>query len=60
MGTPSPKWRTLLLSAPYEAGFSGVQMGPGATAFTRILRLTSSSFSESERVNAVMAPFVAE
>ena len=45
MGTPSPKWRTLSLSAPYEAGLSGVQMGPGATAFTRMPRSAYSRAS---------------
>src|SRR4029079_6448935 len=38
-------------------GLSGVQMGPGATAFTRMPFLTR--FFESERVNAVIAPLVA-
>ena len=60
MGVDSPKCFTLSLSSPYEAGFSGVQIGPGATPFTRMRRLTRSSFSESERMNAVIAPFVAE
>jgi hypothetical protein len=37
-------------------GMSGVQIGPGATAFTRMPR--STRFSASERVNATIAPFV--
>jgi len=36
----------------------GVQIGPGATPFTRIPFSTSES--ASERVNATIAPFVAE
>ena len=39
-------------------GISGVQMGPGATAFTRIF--FSASEPERERVKAVMAPLVEE
>ena len=38
-------------------GLSGVQIGPGATPFTRIPSPTR--FSESERVKAVIAPLVA-
>ena len=39
-------------------GINGVQIGPGATPFTRIL--LSASACESERVKAVIAPFVEE
>ena len=46
------------LSAEKEAGINGVQIGPGATEFTRIF--LSAIFVESERVNEVIAPFVAE
>jgi hypothetical protein len=35
---------------------SGVQIGPGATAFTRIF--FSARFSASDRVNPTIAPFV--
>jgi hypothetical protein len=37
---------------------SGVQIGPGATPFTRIF--FSTSMPESERVKETMAPRVAE
>ena len=40
------------------AGWSGVQIGPGATAFTRMP--FSIRFSDSERVKAVIAPLVLE
>jgi hypothetical protein len=45
-------------SAVLSAGLSGVQTGPGATAFTRILR--SAKLLASALVNAWIAPFVAE
>ena len=38
-------------------GLSGVQIGPGATALTRMPSLTR--FCDSDRVNAVIAPLVA-
>jgi hypothetical protein len=40
------------------AGISGVQIGPGATPFTRMPRSTSAR--DSERVNATIAPLVDE
>jgi len=46
------------LSAGNVDGISGVQIGPGATALTRIPR--SAKAFDKERVNAAMAPFVAE
>jgi len=46
------------LSAGNVDGISGVQIGPGATALTRIPR--SAKAFDKERVNATMAPFVAE
>src|SRR5687768_8508777 len=46
------------LSASNVDGMSGVQMGPGATAFTRMPR--SASESASERVNDTIAPLVDE
>ncbi len=55
MGAFSPNFATF--SAGKDAGMSGVQIGPGATPFTRIFR--SRSCCESERVNATIAPFVA-
>jgi hypothetical protein len=39
-------------------GISGVHIGPGATALTRMLR--SARALASDRVNATMAPLVAE
>ena len=45
-------------SAGYDAGISGVQIGPGATAFTRMPRPTIEF--ESARVNETIAPLVEE
>lgn len=56
MGVSAPCSATVLASN--VAGMSGVQIGPGATALTRIP--LSERFSASERVKLVMAPFVAE
>src|SRR3954454_8237560 len=58
--------RDIGVSAPCFAAFfaglsttlSGVQIGPGETAFTRIFR--STRFWARDLVNAWMAPFVAE
>ena len=44
-------------SAEKDAGISGVQIGPGATALTRIP--CSTSDSARERVNVTIAPLVA-
>ena len=55
MGVPAPNSATS--SALKLAGMSGVQIGPGATALTRMLR--SFSACDSERVKATMAPLVA-
>lgn len=41
------------------AGMSGVQMGPGATALTRMCRRRHSSHCDKEYVNDTMAPLVA-
>ena len=41
-----------------STGISGVQIGPGATPFTRMP--FSTSFFASERVKATIAPLVAE
>ena len=57
IGVFSPKVSSFSGLAPPH-GLSGVQMGPGATAFTRMP--SSMRFSDSERVNAVIAPLVAE
>ena len=46
-----------VFSASNEAGIRGVQIGPGATALTRMPFSTSSW--DSERVKATMAPLVA-
>ena len=43
-------------SASKEAGISGVQIGPGATALTRMP--FSASACDSERVKATIAPLV--
>jgi len=56
-GGAFPKCLSLSGLAPPE-GLSGVQIGPGATALTRIPSPTR--FCESERVKAVIAPFVLE
>ena len=45
------------LAGENDAGIRGVQIGPGATAFTRMPRAASAC--DRERVNATMAPFVA-
>jgi hypothetical protein len=55
-GVSEPKVATS--SAGNVEGMSGVQIGPGATAFTRIF--LSISACESERVKATIAPLVAE
>ena len=54
--TSPPKFSTL--SGGKVEGINAVQMGPGATAFTRIPR--SATAFESERVKATIAPLVAE
>src|SRR5829696_6108901 len=55
MGVLAPK--LLTLSSSKVDGMSGVQIGPGATPLTR-MPLSASDWA-SERVNDVMAPFVA-
>ena len=55
IGVSVPNFATCLASN--EAGMSGVQIGPGATAFTRMPRSTSSC--DIDRVKARMAPLVA-
>ena len=55
-GLSEPKVATS--SAGKVAGIKGVQIGPGATAFTRIL--SSASCPASERVKETIAPLVAE
>src|SRR3546814_1090445 len=57
IGVLSPKCSTFSGDAPPK-GLSGVQMGPGATPFTRMP--LSTRFSDRERVKAVMAPLVDE
>src|SRR5947209_4641459 len=49
---------SLIFSPGRSAGFSGVHVGPGATAFTRMPR--SARFVASAIVKALSAPFVAE
>jgi hypothetical protein len=56
MGTSLPKEATL--SSGMVAGMSGVQIGPGATALTRMPCLISCW--ERLRVKATMAPLVEE
>lgn len=56
IGTSDPNVATL--SAGNVDGMSGVQIGPGAIALTRMFCCASDI--ESERVNATIAPFVAE
>ncbi len=56
IGVSAPKWATF--SALKVDGISGVQIGPGATALTRMPRLTR--FIDSDRVNEVIAPLVEE
>ena len=55
-GAFSPKCSTSCGSK--LAGISGVHTGPGATALTRMPRLINCC--DRERVNATIAPFVAE
>src|SRR3546814_19045896 len=57
IGVLSPKCSTFSGDAPPK-GLSGVQMGPGATPFTRMP--LPRRFSDRERVKAVMAPLVEE
>src|SRR3546814_7749062 len=52
MGVLSPKCSSFSGLAP-PLGLSGVQIGPGATAFTRMPSPTR--FSDSDRVKAVIA-----
>ena len=47
-----------IFSAGRSAGLSGVHVGPGATAFTRMP--FSATFVASALVNALSAPLVAE
>ena len=54
-GTFAPNFATC--SAVNVDGISGVQIGPGATALTRMSR--SASSADSDRVNATIAPLVA-
>src|SRR5262249_35654726 len=56
IGTLAPCFATR--SGSNEAGMSGVQIGPGATALTRMP--SSIKASDSERVKLTIAPFVAE
>jgi hypothetical protein len=53
MGTSCPNNGSFSIPFPV---INGVQMGPGATEFTRIPFLLS--YSDKARVNAVMAPLV--
>jgi hypothetical protein len=55
MGTSVPNLLTFSLEK--EATISGVQIGPGATAFTLIWRLINAE--ESDLVKATNAPLVA-
>ncbi len=55
IGVSAPKLFTLFSSK--VDGISGVQIGPGATPWTRMP--FSASDCASDRVNDVMAPFVA-
>jgi len=54
IGTCSPK--SFVFSSGNVAGIEGVQIGPGATPFTRIF--LSASCKERERVKLTMAPLV--
>jgi hypothetical protein len=53
-GTSEPNLATL--SGGKVEGISGVQIGPGATPFTRMF--FSARFSDSDRVKATIAPLV--
>src|SRR5688572_33032208 len=55
-GTSDPNFSTFFPGN--VAGISGVQIGAGATAFTRIFRLTKEC--ANDRVKLTIAPFVAE
>jgi len=55
-GTSEPKDSTL--SGGKVEGINGVQIGPGATALTRMPRC--AMLRASDRVNATMAAFVEE
>jgi hypothetical protein len=48
-----------VLSSSKLAGINGVQIGPGATPFTRIFLFSNSDFARL-RVKATMAPLVLE
>jgi hypothetical protein len=56
MGTSLPNWATF--SSGMVAGISGVQIGPGTTALTRIP--SPISCWDRLRVKATMAPLVEE